>query len=585
MPCWGISMTKNGKPSTGKSIDITLRDLAVPKKVPWSAFVLLIILYVITSFLTSRFATTQGAVHFMDKVIPYNAFAGVFTSLSNLCVMFLVLLFRKPGYIVSMIFLCVYQIPVLIFNFMMHDNVNAVAGMFSNVFSVIAITIIYIMFKKDAKSQRRLHDQAVTDRLTKLPNRFACRELMERLIRKGEEFALVSIDITNFKSINDTMGHAFGDKVLVEVGNRWKELADSGKTGTNDFIGRLGGDEYAMVIRNYDSEEELLETIESYKTELEKTITIEDCDYYVSANFGYSEYPAEGKNPNELLSGANAAMHEAGRSGTTSILKYSNESFKIDRTMEIERKIRLALENDTIFFNLQPQYDISHRLRGFEALARMKDENGEFISPAEFIPVAEKTGLVDRIDAAVFRKAAKFLSEVLDEKIDSHLTISTNVSVRHLMKNNFLDETREIIEEYQIPADRIEIEITESIMIDSTEKALSVINELKNMGIKIAIDDFGTGYSSLSYLKNLPSDMLKIDKSFIDVMNDSESSKEYVALIISIGHILHLEVISEGVESPEQIETLRKVGCDYIQGYVWGRPMSPEDAMTLALEA
>ena len=278
-------------------------------------------------------------------------------------------------------------------------------------------------------------------------------------------------------------------------------------------------------------------------------------------------------------------MHEAGRSGTTSILKYSNESFKIDRTMEIERKIRLALENDTIFFNLQPQYDINHRLRGFEALARMKDENGEFISPAEFIPVAEKTGLVDRIDTAVFRKAAKFLSEVLDEKIDSHLTISTNVSVRHLMKNNFLDETREIIEEYQIPADRVEIEITESIMIDSTEKALSVINELKNMGIKIAIDDFGTGYSSLSYLKNLPSDILKIDKSFIDVMNDSESSKEYVALIISIGHILHLEVISEGVESPEQIETLRKVGCDYIQGYVWGRPMSPEDAMTLALEA
>ena len=178
-----------------------------------------------------------------------------------------------------------------------------------------------------------------------------------------------------------------------------------------------------------------------------------------------------------------------------------------------------------------------------------------------------------------------FHSEVLDEKIDSHLTISTNVSVRHLMKNNFLDETREIIEEYQIPADRIEIEITESIMIDSTEKALSVINELKNMGIKIAIDDFGTGYSSLSYLNSLPSDMLKIDKSFIDVMNDSESTKEYVAMIISIGHILHLEVISEGVESPEQIETLRKVGCDYIQGYVWGRPMSPEDAMTLALEA
>lgn len=577
-------MVKNGNIKS-KGIDVTLRDIAVPKKVPKSAFVFFTMLYFIASFMTRTVATSTGVYNLLGQQVHLDNFAGVFTSLANICIIMLVLLYRKWGYIVSMAILLIYQLPVLCIGFFVRGNESAVAGLFNNIFTIVAITIIFIMYKKNERFSRRLHDQAVTDRLTKLPNRFACKELMERLISKGEKFALVSIDISNFKSINDTMGHAFGDKVLIEVGDRWKALANSGKTGTNDFVGRLGGDEYAMIIKEYETEEDLIDTINIYKAELEKTVTIEDCDYYVTANFGYSEFPSDGKNPNDLLSGANAAMHEAGKTGVGSALKYSSDALKIDRTMEIERKIRAALDNDTITFNLQPQYDIEHRLRGFEALARMKDENGEFISPAEFIPVAEKTGLVDKIDARVFSKAAQFLSEVLENKIDSDISISTNVSVRHLMKNNFLEETREIIEKYGIPADRVEIEITESIMIDSTEKALNRINELKKMGIKIAIDDFGTGYSSLSYLNNIPSDMLKIDKSFIDVMNDSESSKEYVAMIISIGHILHLDVISEGVESDDQIETLRSVGCDYIQGYVWGKPMKPEDAMELALNA
>ena len=152
------------------------------------------------------------------------------------------------------------------------------------------------------------------------------------------------------------------------------------------------------------------------------------------------------------------------------------------------------------------------------------------------------------------------------------------------MKNNFIEEVQSTLDKYAVPPQCIEIEITESIMIDSTDKALNTISALKEMGIKIAIDDFGTGYSSLSYLNNLPSDMLKIDKSFIDVMNNSESSKQYVAMIVSIGHILNLKVISEGVEEEEQVETLKEIDCDYIQGFIWGKPMSAEDAMKLVLE-
>jgi EAL domain-containing protein (putative c-di-GMP-specific phosphodiesterase class I) len=210
----------------------------------------------------------------------------------------------------------------------------------------------------------------------------------------------------------------------------------------------------------------------------------------------------------------------------------------------------------------------------------MKDDNGNFISPVEFIPVAEKTGLVDRIDMCVFEQAVQFIRDATKEA-GNEVLLSVNVSVRHLMKNNFIEDVKRVISKHNVSPSQIEIEITESIMIDSAEQALQRIDELKQMGMKVAIDDFGTGYSSLSYLTNFPSDLLKIDKSFIDKMNQSDSSKQYVAMIINIGHTLDLKVISEGVESPDQIEVLRDIGCDYIQGYIWGKPMPPEEAYKL----
>ena len=199
------------------------------------------------------------------------------------------------------------------------------------------------------------------------------------------------------------------------------------------------------------------------------------------------------------------------------------------------------------------------------------------ISPGRFIPVAEKIGLIDKIDMNVFKKSAAFLGQIIKET-NADITLSINISVRHLMKNNFIEEIKDVLEMCDFPADHLEIEITESIMIDSVDKALECIRRVKDMGMKIAIDDFGTGYSSLSYLNKFPADLLKVDKSFIDKMNTNESSKQYVAMIISIGHIMNLDVISEGVESPDQIETLKDIGCDYIQGFIWGKPVSSEEA-------
>ena len=559
------------------NIDKTLKNLSLNKEAPKSAFILLVLLYAIASFLTTRTSVMQGSIAIGDQMIKYNSFTGVFSMLGYICIICLVMLFRRVGYIVSMAAI-ILQSPLMIFNIFVRGNLHSLPGLFSSVLIIGAISIIHFTYRKILKYQQSIREQAVTDRITGLPNRFACNELLTDLQRRGEPFVLVSVDLNDFKSINDTMGHDTGDQVLKEVARRWKDLANSLSTETVDFVARNSGDEFMIVISEYPSVEEIENTINAYREVLEKKITIDDCDYYLTACFGYSFFPEDSDVIENIYLFSDAALHEVKKAGSGSrILRFTPGVLNFERTLEIERKIRTALNSDKIFFNLQPQYDINHNLRGFEALARMKDDDGSFISPVDFIPVAEKTGLVDRIDMRVFELSMEFLDKITRET-GTEIMMSVNVSVRHLMKNTFIEDIKNILKAHNIAPERVEIEITESIMIDSAEKALQRINEIKAMGMKVAIDDFGTGYSSLSYLNNFPSDLLKIDKAFIDQMNMSESSKQYVAMIISIGHILHLKVISEGVESPDQVEVLKKIGCDYIQGFVWGKPMPPEEA-------
>ena len=426
------------------------------------------------------------------------------------------------------------------------------------------------------KVVKRLKHMSYTDALTGLPNRFALTEYISDLINKKEKFAAVSIDLNDFKHVNDTLGFDTGNKVLIEVTGRWKDASDKDTSSAEKYLTCIGGDEFFVVISGYETEEELKKTVSLYNDALSEIFTVEGCDLYVSASIGYAEYPTDADTTDSLISHANAAMNEIKKANSSEhILKFTPDILKDEHILEIENMIRYALENDTVYFNLQPQYDMNHKLRGFESLARMKDSEGNVISPGEFIPVAEKVGLIDRVDGTVSRKAAMFFGELI-RKTGAELTLSLNASVRHMMKSDFLDEIRSILKDSGVPADRIEIEITESIMIDSVDKALRCIDELKSMGIQIAIDDFGTGYSSLSYLNRFPADLLKIDKSFIDAMNTSDSSRQYVAAIISMGHVMGFDVISEGVEEPDQLETLKDIGCDFVQGFIWGRPLSAE---------
>lgn len=549
---------------------------------PMAGFVILMLLYITAYVFTVKCSRAPGVIMLFGHPTPIASFTGVCSALSNFCIIFLVVFYGKPGFFTALGLLLV-QLTLLVLQIFGAHNMAAAPGMFSALFTILVIVLFYNNYLKTLKYQNRLREQAITDQLTGLPNRFACYELINTLVERRERFAVVSIDLNHFKAINNTMGRSTGNKVLVEIARRWEKAVNTGASGTRDFIACQGGVEFALVIQDYRSDEDIKKSINYYNAVLEQKLTLDGCDYYITARYGYTEYPLDADNGDALLSYAFTAMYEAKRTDSQ-ICRFSPDMLQTEQTLEIERKIRQALDSGALRFYLQPQFDISHRLRGFEALARLKDEDGSFISPARFIPVAEKAGLIDSIDRRVFRDSALFLGEVI-RRTGADLTLSVNVSARHLMRNDFLDEVRDIVDTCGFPVKDLEIEITESVMIDSAEAALNCINEIKKMGVKIALDDFGTGYTSLSYLNTFPADILKVDKSFIDKMNTSDSSKQYVAAIISIGHIMNFDVISEGVEEPDQLDTLRSIGCDYIQGYIWGRPLPPEDAEALVIKS
>ena len=566
------------------TIEKTLHDLFENVRFPKLGFFVLIFLYIGSYALVVLTSHSEAAIMLGGQPIPYRSITGVFSAIGNLCIVLLVVLYKKPGFLVSMCFLLV-SFPSAMTGIIKNGNYISIAGIFTNMLTLIAIYMIYSTNTKAEKAQARLRDQAVTDSLTGLPNRFASSELMGALAAKGEKFAVAVLNLKNFKGVNNTMGHSAGNAVLKEVAFRLKKAADSRQTNTHDFVASQGGDEFLLIIRDFRNNDEILETLEQYENVLKDRITVDGCDFFFSASIGWAVYPEDADTVDALLACTSTAMAEVKRGDSGShILRYTPEIANIEHTLEIERKIRAALENDTLFFELQPQFDMKHQLSGFEALARMRDEDGNCIVPGEFIPVAEELGLIDQIDYVVFKKAAGFFGKLIRET-NTKSVLSVNVSVRHLMRNGFLDELREVLKSTGMPPEQLEVEITESIMIDSVDKALDCINEIKKLGIKIAIDDFGTGYSSLSYLNDFPADMLKVDKSFIDRMNTNDSSKQYVAAIISIGHVMNFTVISEGVEQPDQLDTLRNIGCDYIQGFIWGRPMAPDDAENLVKSA
>ena len=578
-------MIKEGDADRSKVLDRTLDKLYEKKReVSTWKYVLLVVVYFFTNSIVSISASSMSDISFFGYNVPVYSFAGVFSSLANICVLILAMYFGEKGFFTALV-VVVVQLPIIVINIILRHNLTSIPGVFNNLLTIIAICLVYFSNKKIRSVQKQMQDQAMKDVLTGLPNWFACTELVNQLANQRVPFAVVSVDLNGFKSVNDSMGIDTGNLVLMEIAARWKQIADDGLSGTLDFVARLSADEFSVIIRNYKSDEDILNTIKMYDTALEDHFYVSGSEFSISASFGYAVMYEDADTLEKLLPYADAAMREVNRQGSSNhIIRFKSDMASTEEGLQLESKVKAAIENGTVFYVLQPQFDMNHKLRGFEALARMKDEEGKLISTADFIPVAERCGLIDKLDGIVFRKASAFIGNIIRET-GADIILSLNVSVRHLMMNSFPTEILQLLEMSGIPASQLEIEVTESIMIESMEKAKHFVEEIRNMGIQIAIDDFGTGYSSLSYLNSVPANLLKIDKSFIDEMNNGENSKAYVAAIISLGHIMGLDVISEGVEEEDQIDTLKEIGCDYIQGYVWGRPLSPEDAQKLVMES
>ena len=535
------------------------------KKAPIWGFFVLIAVYIVGIIFVNKTSASDGVFILSGQAISHRSITGAISSVCNLCLVMLVVLYKRPGFYVSILAL-LSAFPSLIIR-IIHHNFTVLPGIFTNFLLLIVICVIFRYINKSDRFQQKMRDQALTDRLTGLPNRFAVSEMTEGLVQKKEPFAIAVMNLNYFKNINSAIGQQSGDEALIQVANRWQKLADEGATGTNDFLATLNGNEFSVIIRDYASEEQLRKSVESYADALKEKIVIDNCDFVLSVSIGYATFPED-----------SIQAKKTDHSGC--ICRFDESMLDDTHAMEVESKIRRALEEDRFFFNLQPQFDMNHKLRGFEALARMKDENGKIVSPGEFIPVAEKAGLVDQIDHKVLISATAFIGEMV-QKHHTDAVLSVNASVRHLLQTGFVDEVREALHSSGLPAEQLEIEITESVMIDSVEKAIDCIHQLAELGVRIAIDDFGTGYSSLSYLTSFPVDVLKVDQSFILKMHSGEASKQYVAAIIAIGHVMNFRVVAEGVEETDQLDDLREIGCDYIQGFLWGKPMPPEDAAKL----
>jgi len=424
--------------------------------------------------------------------------------------------------------------------------------------------------------KEKLYYQANRDTLTGFYNRNYIIKKLEKTINKyketNNEFLLFFIDLDKFKRINDSLGHAIGDEVIKVAGKRISSFLRK-----SDILARLGGDEFLLLIRKSQKEKDLVNKVLSILQEIEEPMKIDYHNLYISASIGVSHYPIDSKNVNELLNYADVAMHQVKESGGNNVLFYSIELTDIvNENFMMEREIREGIDKDEFEVYYQPQIDLqSEKIMGFEALVRWIHPRKGFIKPDDFIPLAEKTGIIVLLDLWVMKKAMKQFSLWYKQGLNPGI-LALNVSIKQLESPNFIETIQETLKFFDFKERWLEIEIIETSFIENTTYIISVLHKLHDLGITIAIDDFGTGYSSLSYLQKLPIDKLKIDKSFISNVLHEKGSQAIVNTIVTLGKNLNLTVLAEGVELEVEKDFLLESGCDEVQGYYFSKPIPSE---------
>ncbi|MBA2711375.1 MAG: EAL domain-containing protein [Tatlockia sp.] len=439
----------------------------------------------------------------------------------------------------------------------------------------------YVCIFNDITSRREMEKQLVRqathDSLTELPNRVLLMDRVDQAIlqskKKNSLLAFLFLDLDRFKMTNDTLGHSIGDKLLQAVSNRLL-------IATNDFdtVARVGGDEFIILLPELNSEVQAQQTAEEILHLLEKPFQVDQHSLKITGSIGISFYPKDGTDYGSLMKSADLSMYHAKDNGRNNYRVYDQEmNRRVINHMQLDNALRDALKNKEFYLAYQPLIDLrKNKLVGFEALIRWNSHLLGNVSPVDFIGMAEENGLILEIGKWVLREACK-QAMVWHNEGYNDITMAVNISGRQFKQTNLPEMVAEILQESKLLPKFLELELTESLLVDDIEHAVDTMFKLKDMGTKLVIDDFGTGYSSLSYLKQFPVDKLKIDRSFISELVNAENDAAIARAIINLGHSLNLEVLAEGVETELQKDFIVNHGCDYAQGYYFSRPNIPAE--------
>ena len=427
------------------------------------------------------------------------------------------------------------------------------------------------------KQKSKLEYQANYDSLTNLPNRTLFTNKLENSIefarRHDNKLAVLFIDLDDFKEINDSLGHGIGDKVLIKVAKRIKD-----KIRDSDTLARFGGDEFAIIFNDIKNTDDISDFIVNIMKTLKEPFIIGNNTLHTAMSIGTSIYPNDGDDATTLLKNSDAAMYEAKRIGRNRYCFYNKKmTDKVLERVFLETSLRKALKDDELVVYYQPQMNgQSNMLVGMEALVRWQHPTLGIISPDRFIPLAESTGMIVELDRIVMKKALIQFNEWNKQGLNPG-KLAINLAIKQIEEDDFITFTKELLSSEKCSYNNIEFEVTESQIMKDPDKSIQVLKNINELGISIAIDDFGTGYSSLAYLRKLPINKLKIDKSFVDNLPQDLEDAEISKTIINLCNSLNLKVIAEGIETLEQKEFMIENGCDFIQGYLYSRPISSED--------
>jgi diguanylate cyclase (GGDEF)-like protein/PAS domain S-box-containing protein len=443
----------------------------------------------------------------------------------------------------------------------------------------------YIGIQNDITESRRyqeeLEHQANFDTLTGLPNRNLLHDRLKQAVvyarRYNKPMAVAFIDLDNFKLVNDSLGHSAGDRLLTTVADRLKTTVR-----TSDTAARLSGDEFVLILFDQADDATIQNTMQRILNEVSLPCRLEDRDFYVSCSIGYSMFPKDGETDEALLKNADAAMYHAKEAGRNNFQAYTPDmETKATERLEISGDLRLALENSEFHLCYQPRVCLtSGNIIGVEALIRWQHPRLGMISPADFIPIAEESGLISPIGEWALRTACAQAKAWLDQGLPP-ITMSVNLSARQFVKKDLVQSIEKILADTGLPANLLELELTESLIMHNAELFIITLGNLKALDIKLAVDDFGTGFSSLAYLKRFPIDRLKIDRSFVHNVAADQDSSAIARAVIHLGHSMGLIVLAEGVETPEELQFLRAHNCDELQGYFFSKPLLAEEVANL----